>query len=811
MGKLLSLWHAVPRGGQLSRNVWTRLLLLVCMLSATQGAWAETATFTVDDNLKTGTTTDKVGVITLSLPTNNSNGFSKSNNGLYAGGGGGTFTLTADEGYVITSIVMTKNSNSKRFNNSSNAPSGTTITENGSGSDQFLATWAFSTGLQEVTVKNNGGGVTLTQIEVTYEASSGGGGTSTDIAQVSNKVWNFSTGDTWSTGDIATTFHNDNLELVGTSSNKMAVASGTVTINNKSFTKCIETKGTGTSDYRYIRMKVAANRRITVYAYATGGSRKLKLAAGSFNGSTSKEFTITSGNTSDVYTWDYEGEATDIYIYNSGTNSLKIYQIEVGDIPSTTTYAITMAATSNGSFTVKSGSTEVTEATAGKQITVETTPAAGYQTEGVTLSTGGTVTQSATNKYTFSMPAEAVEVTATFAALPPSIAFNNPTTTMTVGGADVTNTATLTNATGSTITYTSSNTTVATVDGSGKVHAVAAGTTKITATYTQGGTDYTAYYNMTVNAVSEGSTMWDFTTLSSDEIAAMRYNVTTSPKNLKENNDDKYFSNTGSFDKFVGGDGTELNVTEGLTFGKSGGSLSAADIRYYYGDGDKRIYIKSSNEYVQLPEQDAGTQITISWRADGGSRTLTPVNATLKAGSSATISTSGQTGTSTFVVDAKGTVQFKVNGNVSLFLITKGNVVNVTAPTITPATGEDDATHTAQADKSITITTTNADGGNTYYKIGETAETNVANITTEVTNSGTPFTIDLTAYQDKNVVISAVTKYNDGTGDFYSPITTATYTYAGVITPMMQLSNMSLQAGNWDIIIPVITDHQGIR
>jgi len=78
-----------------------------------------------------------------------------------------------------------------------------------------------------------------------------------------------------------------------------------------------------------------------------------------------------------------------------------------------------------------------------------------------------------------------------------------------------------------------------------------------------------------------------------------------------------------------------------------------------------------------------------------------------------------------------------------------------------------------------------------------------------VTNSGTPFTIDLTAYQDKNVVISAVTKYNDGTGDFYSPITTATYTYAGVITPMMQLSNMSLQAGNWDIIIPVITDHQG--
>ena len=129
MRKLLSLWHAVPRGGQLSRSVWTRLLLLVCMLSATQGLWAaETATFTKEANLQTGTTANKVGVITLSLPS--SNGFTKSNDGLYAGGSGFTFTLTADEGYVIKSIVMTKTTNSNRFNSSSNAPSGTTITEN---------------------------------------------------------------------------------------------------------------------------------------------------------------------------------------------------------------------------------------------------------------------------------------------------------------------------------------------------------------------------------------------------------------------------------------------------------------------------------------------------------------------------------------------------------------------------------------------------------------------------------------------------------------------------------------------------------
>ena len=393
----------------------------------------------------------------------------------------------------------------------------------------------------------------------------------------------------------------------------------------------------------------------------------------------------------------------------------------------------------------------------------------------------------------------------TVAAVLPTIAFNSPTTSMTVGGGTVTNAATTTNDGGATVTYTSSNTSVATVAAGGVVTAVAAGTTTITASMTVGSTEYTARYTMTVNAASVGSTKWDFTTLSSDEIAAMRANVNGSTKTLKENSSDKYFSNTGSFSKFTNDSGADLNVTDGLTFGKSGGSLSAADIRYFYGDGDKRIFIKSSNEYIQLPSQAAGTEITVSWRADGGSRTLTATNATINTGSSATIGTSGNSGTSTFTVDAAGTVQFKVNGSVSLFSITVGSSVTVAAPTIAPASG----THEGENNKSVTFTQ-NADntGGTltTHYVVGTAAATSAATVAagTSVT-SATPETIDLSSYET-DVVISAVTKYVDGSSNtFYSPITTATYTYAGKATPKVQGSNMILHHGDFADIVNSIT------
>lgn len=95
----------------------------------------------------------------------------------------------------------------------------------------------------------------------------------------------------------------------------------------------------------------------------------------------------------------------------------------------------------------------------------------------------------------------------------PSIAFNSPTTTVAVGATVTTNKATLSNASGTEITYSSSDATIASVDSStGEVTGEAAGKATITATYTESGTDYTASYEITVTAAptpSAGKT-WDF-------------------------------------------------------------------------------------------------------------------------------------------------------------------------------------------------------------------------------------------------------------------------------------------------------------
>lgn len=79
-----------------------------------------------------------------------------------------------------------------------------------------------------------------------------------------------------------------------------------------------------------------------------------------------------------------------------------------------TVSAITKATTENGSFTVKVGGSEVTEATSGATVTVTTTPNDGYEVDAVTLSTSGSVSKESTNNYTFTMPASAVTVTVSF-------------------------------------------------------------------------------------------------------------------------------------------------------------------------------------------------------------------------------------------------------------------------------------------------------------------------------------------------------------------------------------------------------------
>lgn len=76
-------------------------------------------------------------------------------------------------------------------------------------------------------------------------------------------------------------------------------------------------------------------------------------------------------------------------------------------------FAITKTAAENGSFVVKAGETEVTEAAEGTEITITATPAEGYELEAITVKDADGADVTVTDGK-FTMPAKAVTVSATF-------------------------------------------------------------------------------------------------------------------------------------------------------------------------------------------------------------------------------------------------------------------------------------------------------------------------------------------------------------------------------------------------------------
>ncbi|GHU36268.1 hypothetical protein FACS1894105_06340 [Clostridia bacterium] len=170
-----------------------------------------------------------------------------------------------------------------------------------------------------------------------------------------------------------------------------------------------------------------------------------------------------------------------------------------------TTYAVT----------VNSGTANTTTAVAGANVTITAdTPPNGQQFKNwTTASSGVTFTNANSANTTFTMPANAVTVTANFEPIPPAtIAVTGVTlnqSSLSLYSNTTPNTATLTatvvpaNATVKTVTWTSGNPAVATVDQSGNVTAVANGTAVITVTTTDGGK--TASCTVTVSTYTNGN------------------------------------------------------------------------------------------------------------------------------------------------------------------------------------------------------------------------------------------------------------------------------------------------------------------
>lgn len=126
----------------------------------------------------------------------------------------------------------------------------------------------------------------------------------------------------------------DKFTIVGTPDKSVAIDGSSKTIDDVSFTHCAKLGGSGSSTYRYISFAVSGPCKIKVYGAtsSSGNSRSLAISSGATPiGSSLKTGFCTSSSTPVAETYEYEGGATNIYIYstNSGYN---VYGIDVTPI-----------------------------------------------------------------------------------------------------------------------------------------------------------------------------------------------------------------------------------------------------------------------------------------------------------------------------------------------------------------------------------------------------------------------------------------------------------------------------------------------
>ena len=133
------------------------LLTLLTTLLCSVTAWGATATLSGFTDTTPAASSGPVSV--------DKGGLTISSNNLYASGSNKTFTINAGTGNTISSIELTMSGTNNRYT-SSNITNCTSCTRSGS-----VYTITISPATQTVSLKNNGGAVTISQLVVTYSSS----------------------------------------------------------------------------------------------------------------------------------------------------------------------------------------------------------------------------------------------------------------------------------------------------------------------------------------------------------------------------------------------------------------------------------------------------------------------------------------------------------------------------------------------------------------------------------------------------------------------------------------------------------------
>ena len=152
--------------------------------------------------------------------------------------------------------------------------------------------------------------------------------TVSNVTAIINKDWNFTEDtETFTGSNLNTTI--DNLEIVNGS---FGTRSKTFTNPDESTIDLTQILTINAGSSNYVHFAVSGPCKIASYVYGNGSSRKLGVYAGSISGT--ELYNESVGNkTPEVHTAIYSGtDATDIYMYNPGSNALEFFRILVSPL-----------------------------------------------------------------------------------------------------------------------------------------------------------------------------------------------------------------------------------------------------------------------------------------------------------------------------------------------------------------------------------------------------------------------------------------------------------------------------------------------
>ena len=471
---------------------------------------------------------------------------------------------------------------------------------------------------------------------------------------------------------------------------------------------------------------------------------------------------------------------------------------------SATTYNITCATgLTNGSISAPAS------AAAGATVTITGNPFTGYRLNTVTVTKNGgstTIPVNGTgNSRSFTMPAYAVDVTATFVALPTitTSATNGTVNTFPEGfaaeGTTVTITATpATNYALSTITVTDANSNNITV--TNNQFTMPNSNVTVTATFVQ-------------KQVGTGD-RWNFTRMNSADMALYEASDQWNSGNFYGND---FTASNGVYATYSTND---IEQIYGMQFGRmSGGSLQANAVKVYKPTSttatDGYMQLDASSLSVKLPTLPAlttGTELTVYY-SGSSTKGFELENATVQGSSDVTKIIGENTSATIVVTDgSKNVVLTTESSGFKIYKIVVGDVVDVDEPTITnPADGTGYDGTTAL---SPTVTTTQAAGDGTvttYWAYSTAAMTRAQIIAANhpFTTTSTTATITATDVNERTMVLSAVTQYVKGSNTYYSEVVAATYPYTGTRTTTLTVDHLDIQQGEERTLKPVFKYNDG--